>query len=107
MSSFSTTRQSLWTTISATANAVSTVVGAVGQSAELLTNFVDKHSTNQAINSEFELERLVVEAEVMHLEEMESLAKRMEKVQSSAHIEMMDALSANARARIAAYRAKK
>ena len=107
MSSFSTTRQSLWSAVSTTANALTDMVGTVGQSTKVLSSFVDKHSTNQAINSEFELERLVVEAEVMHLEEMESLAKRMEKVQSSAHVEMIDALSSNARARIAAYRAKK
>ena len=107
MSSFSTTRQSLWTSISTTANALSTVVGAVGQSAQVLTSFVDKHAVNQAINAEFELERLVTEAEVMHLEEMESLAKRMLKVQGSQHVEMIDAIGTNARARIAAYRAKK
>ena len=107
MSSFSTTRQSLWTTISTTANALSTVVGAVGQSAQVLTSFVDKHAVNQSINAEFELERLVVEAETLHLEEMESLAKRMLKVQNSEHIEMIDALSVNARKRIADYRAKK
>ena len=107
MSSFSSTRQSLWATISTSANAVTDVVGAVGQSAKVLTSFIDKHSTNQAINAEFELERLVVEAEILHNEEMESLAKRMAKVQSSEHLEMMDVLGQNARARIAAYRAKK
>ena len=107
MSSFSTTRQSLWTTISATANAVTTVVGAVGQSAQVLSSFVDKHTVNQGINAEMELVRLVTEAETMHLEEMESLAKRMTKVQNSEHIEMIEALNANAAKRIAEYRAKK
>lgn len=107
MSSFSTTRQSLWATVSNTANAVSSVVGGVGQAADVLTKFVDKHAVNQGINAEMELVRLVTEAETMHLEEMESLAKRMTKVQNSPHIEMIDALNASAAKRIAEYRAKK
>lgn len=107
MSSFSTTRQSLWTTVSATANALSSVVGTIGQGADVLSNFVDKHTVNQGINAEMELVRLVTEAETMHLEEMESLAKRMTKVQNSPHMEMIEALNASAAKRIAEYRAKK
>ena len=106
MSSFSTSRQSLWSTVSATAKTITTTVSVVDDSLNILSSFVKKHSTNQVLNAEMELKNLVAETKVATLEQAADINDRMNKLVDAGRLEGAVAILKDAEETIAAYRAK-
>ena len=64
MSSFSTTRQSLWATITTSANSISSIIGTIGDAADIANGFVQRHKVLQQETGKDQLAVALLESKV-------------------------------------------
>ena len=88
MSSFSTTRASLWSSISTSANSISSIVGTVGAVADIANGFVQRHQILQQETGKDQLAVALLESKV------DTRTRAAASMQALAKIENLDEVEA-------------